>query len=62
MLNVVVYIVSKVKDALNLNDVEFNTQFNRKKPTKNDEIIFSCLLGGRAQKAAEAAVSVGFEK
>jgi rhodanese-related sulfurtransferase len=49
-------------DALNLNDEEFNTQFNRKKPAKNDEVIFSCLVGGRAQKGATVAVGLGFEK
>lgn len=51
-----------MKDALALNDDEFNTQFNRKKPAKDDEIVFTCLLGGRAQKAAEVAVGLGFEK
>lgn len=51
-----------MKDALALNDDEFNTQFNRKKPGKDDEILFSCLLGGRSQKAAETAVGLGFNK
>lgn len=54
--------MSKVKDALNSNDDDFKAQFNRKKPGKGDEIIFTCLLGGRAQKGAEAAVGLGFEK
>lgn len=55
-------IVSKVKDALNLNDAEFNNKYQRNKPTVDDEVIFSCLLGGRAQKGADAAVGLGFKK
>lgn len=49
-------------DALNLKDEEFNTLFNRKKPSKSDEVIFSCLLGGRAQRGANVAVGLGYEK
>lgn len=52
-----------VKDAFELNnDEEFAKKYGRKKPDVNDEIIFSCLLGGRSQKGAEIAVNLGFEK
>lgn len=54
--------VSKVSDALKLNEDEFNSEYHRKKPEKSDEIIFSCLVGGRAQKAAEVASGLGYEK
>lgn len=51
-----------MSDALNLGDQDFQTLFNRKKPAKDDEIIFSCLLGGRAAKGADVAVGLGFKK
>ncbi|KAG5683251.1 hypothetical protein PVAND_012543 [Polypedilum vanderplanki] len=54
--------LSKVKDALsNLDENDFKNTYGRTKPTKEDEIIFSCLLGGRAQKGAEAAVDLGYK-
>lgn len=51
-----------VEEALKLGNQEFLNTYGRNKPGMNDEIIFSCLLGGRAQKGANIAVSNGFMK
>lgn len=50
-----------LEETLKLPDDEFKTRFDRDKPSNETEIIFSCKLGGRAAKAAEVAVSLGFE-
>ncbi|KAM7364018.1 rhodanese domain-containing protein CG4456 [Cochliomyia hominivorax] len=47
--------------AFELSDNDFKTQFNRAKPTHDSPLIFSCLLGGRAQKASNLAVAQGFK-
>jgi len=49
-------------DALKLDSKTFNEIYDREKPGLNDEIIFSCLLGVRAQKGATIAVGLGFKK
>lgn len=51
-----------LEETLKLSDDEFKARFDRDKPTNDTEIIFSCKLGGRAAKAAEVAISLGFEK
>ncbi|CAH1718484.1 unnamed protein product [Chironomus riparius] len=52
--------LAKVSDALKLDGKKFNEIYDREKPGLDDEIIFSCLLGGRAQKGATIAVGHGF--
>ncbi|KAL7029961.1 hypothetical protein ACKWTF_006444 [Chironomus riparius] len=54
--------LAKVSDALKLDGKKFNEIYDREKPGLDDEIIFSCLLGGRAQKGATIAVGHGFRK
>jgi rhodanese-related sulfurtransferase len=54
--------VLEVKDALNLNDDDFLKTYHRKKPGVEDEIIFSCRSGVRAEKGAQAAISLGYQK
>ncbi|KAL5285572.1 TSTD3.2 family protein [Megaselia abdita] len=52
--------VSELESAFSLSDDEFLVKYNRVKPSMDSEIIFSCKLGGRAQKAADQAASRGF--
>lgn len=54
--------VAEVVDALNLSDDQFKEKYDRTKPSKTSEVIFSCQLGGRAGRAAAAAVDLGYEK
>lgn len=56
------FAVADVKTALELSDQQFLTKYNRKKPTTDDEIIFSCRLGMRTLKAAVTASSLGYKK
>lgn len=49
-----------LEETLKLPDDEFKTRFGRDKPAIDTEIIFSCKLGGRASKAAEVAIDLGF--
>ncbi|CAD6993883.1 heat shock protein 67B2 [Ceratitis capitata] len=39
----------------------FQSKFGRRKPSTEDEIIFTCKLGKRALKAAEIANAMGFK-
>lgn len=55
-------VVSKVSDALNSSSEDFKSKYQHEKPSSDQEIIFSCKLGGRAQKGAEQAVALGFKK
>ena len=55
-------LVAKVMDALKMDSIKFNEIYDREKPGLDDEIIFSCLLGGRAQKGATFAVGLGYKK
>lgn len=50
-----------LEETLKLSDAEFKERFGRDKPADEAEIIFSCKLGGRATKAAEIAIGLGFE-
>lgn len=49
-----------LEEVLNLSDSEFKERFNRKKPAKEDEVVFHCKMGGRAGKATELAMSLGY--
>lgn len=55
------FTVGTLEETLKLSDEEFKTRFDRDKPSNETEIIFSCKLGGRAAKAAEVAIALGFE-
>jgi thiosulfate:glutathione sulfurtransferase len=55
--------VSQVEAALkSTSDEDFKAKYQHEKPSLDQEIIFSCKLGGRAQKAADQAVALGFKK
>ena len=55
-------VVPELENALELSDNDFKTQFNRPKPNPDTPLIFSCLKGGRAQKATDLASTKGFKK
>lgn len=40
----------------------FQSLYKREKPAKDAKIIFSCLKGGRAQRATKMALEEGFKK
>ncbi|XP_058457050.1 uncharacterized protein LOC131434400 [Malaya genurostris] len=50
-----------LEQALKLSDDEFKSKFGRSKPQSDTEIIFHCKLGGRAQKAADTAIGLGYK-
>lgn len=54
--------MSQVEGALKSSSEEFKAKFHHDKPATNQEVIFHCKLGGRAQKAADQAVALGFNK
>ena len=51
----------ELEGAFKMSDNDFQTTFNRVKPTEETILIFSCLAGGRAQRAANLAQSHGFK-
>lgn len=55
-------IVPELGQAFELSDHDFKSKFNRPKPSIDAPLIFSCLKGGRAQKATDLAVAQGFKK
>lgn len=54
--------MAKVEEALKSSSDDFKAKFGRDKPASEQEIVFHCKLGGRAQKAADQAVALGFKK
>lgn len=54
--------MSTVEEALKSSSDDFKVKFGRSKPSSDQEIVFHCKLGGRAQKAADQAVALGFKK
>ncbi|XP_055906694.1 rhodanese domain-containing protein CG4456 [Eupeodes corollae] len=50
----------ELKAALNKSNDEFKAAYKRPKPKEDSYIIFTCLAGGRAQRAAEQAILHGF--
>ena len=54
--------MSSVEEELNLSEDDFKEKYGRDKPTFEDEIIFHCKMGGRAGKAADIAISLGYVK
>ncbi|XP_058828563.1 uncharacterized protein LOC131688372 [Topomyia yanbarensis] len=53
--------LANVEQALKLSEDEFKAKYGRGKPQPDTEIIFHCKLGGRAQKATDVAVDLGFK-
>ncbi|XP_058055228.1 rhodanese domain-containing protein CG4456 isoform X3 [Anopheles bellator] len=50
----------QLEEGLKLGEAEFKAKFGRDKPVPGAEIIFHCKMGGRAQRAADLAGSLGF--
>ncbi len=52
-----------VENALKLDSNEFKAKYGRDLISKEEtELIFHCLLGGRAEKGAQIALALGFKK
>lgn len=52
----------ELESALNLADELFLKTYGRNKPTPDAVVIFSCKAGGRAQRAAVLAKSLGYAR
>lgn len=46
----------------NTTNDEFNKKYGRNKPDLDQQIVFSCKMGGRAAKAFGIATNLGFKK
>jgi thiosulfate:glutathione sulfurtransferase len=57
-----IFLVKTVEENLKLKPKEFLNKFGREKPTFETEMIFHCKGGGRAGRATELALSLGFVK
>jgi rhodanese-related sulfurtransferase len=55
-------LVGTLEENLNLSSDAFKAKFGRDKPSVSTEVIFHCKMGGRAQKGADLANKLGFEK
>ena len=51
-----------LRETLSLPTETFEYLFNRKKPSSDDLIIFSCQMGVRSGKAVHIANKIGFTK
>lgn len=58
----ILYSVGQLGDALKLPAADFEAKYGKPLPGQEQELVFHCKLGGRAQKAAELAKSIGFNK
>ncbi|XP_008576432.1 PREDICTED: thiosulfate sulfurtransferase/rhodanese-like domain-containing protein 3 [Galeopterus variegatus] len=52
--------LDEVSEALQMNPRDFKEKYNEVKPSKSDNIVFSCLAGVRSKTALDTAVSLGF--
>lgn len=52
----------ELEAAFQMSDNDFKNNFNREKPSESSPIIFSCLKGGRAERASNAAKALGYAK
>lgn len=52
--------LDEVGEALQMNPRDFKEKYNEVKPSKSDNLVFSCLAGVRSKKALDAAISQGF--
>uniref|UniRef100_A0AAG5CZW0 Rhodanese domain-containing protein n=1 Tax=Anopheles atroparvus TaxID=41427 RepID=A0AAG5CZW0_ANOAO len=51
---------TQLEESLQLDDAQFKDKFGRSKPTRDADIIFHCGKGGRAQKATDLALTLGY--
>lgn len=51
-----------LEDALKLTSQIFFETYERTKPSSDNELIFHCKGGGRAGRATEMALNLGFQK
>lgn len=56
------FLVKQVEENLKLSPEVFHNKFGREKPTNETEMVFHCKGGGRAGRATELALSLGFVK
>jgi rhodanese-related sulfurtransferase len=54
--------VSTVEEALKMSPEAFKERYNRDKPSEEDIVIFYCKMGGRALKATNSAIGLGYKK
>uniref|UniRef100_A0A1L8DUC5 Putative heat shock protein n=1 Tax=Nyssomyia neivai TaxID=330878 RepID=A0A1L8DUC5_9DIPT len=52
--------LNSVEESLKMSNEDFKAKYGRDKPSKEQEVIFHCRLGGRAGKAHDIAVALGF--
>ncbi|XP_036915610.1 thiosulfate sulfurtransferase/rhodanese-like domain-containing protein 3 [Sturnira hondurensis] len=52
--------LGEVGEALQMNPEDFKEKYNEVKPSKSDDLVFSCLAGVRSKAALDTAVSLGF--
>lgn len=55
-------LVPELEAALKMPETGFKETYKRDKPMKESMLIFSCLKGGRAQRATKLALAEGFQK
>ena len=51
-----------MEEAFKMPPEDFKDKFGRDKPSENDVVIFYCKMGGRALKAANSAIGLGYKK
>lgn len=61
-MQIISCLVGELGDALKLPAAEFEAKYKKPLPGQDQEVMFHCKMGGRAQKAAELAKSLGFNK
>jgi rhodanese-related sulfurtransferase len=54
--------VDEVGEALQMNPRDFKEKYHEVKPSKADNLVFSCLAGVRSKKAMDTAISLGFKR
>ncbi|XP_017815033.3 LOW QUALITY PROTEIN: thiosulfate sulfurtransferase/rhodanese-like domain-containing protein 3 [Papio anubis] len=52
--------LDEVGEVLQMNPRDFKEKYNEVKPSKSDNLVFSCLAGVRSKKAPDTAISQGF--
>lgn len=62
IISIFCLIVGQLEENLKLSDTEFTAKFGRAKPADEAVVIFHCKMGGRAGKAAQVAMELGFVK
>ncbi|XP_020032954.2 thiosulfate sulfurtransferase/rhodanese-like domain-containing protein 3 [Castor canadensis] len=53
--------LDEVGEALQMNPRDFKEKYHEVKPSKADNLVFSCLAGVRSKKAMDTAISLGFK-